>query len=361
MGRNIVLCFDGTSNKYSYANTNVVKLYALLDRQDPDQLSYYQPGIGTIPPVGMLGAVWKRVVKYADLAFAILLEQHVEDGYRFLMRYWQPGDHVYIFGFSRGAYTARVLAGMLHKVGLLTAGNEELIPFAWNMYRGKIGDKLYLDFASTFSRPVGIHFLGLWDTVSSVGLATHPESFQYTRGNPSVATVRHAVSLGERRRQFVQNLWVDPPPPGQDLKQVWFSGEHCDVGGGYYEFRSGLSKITLQWMVREAEAAGLRTNAAMVAKTFPAVSNEDQAAPDPAAEIHDSLSGLWWIVEYLPLPRKVAPVPPATKWTTRWQLHKGALRFVKNGAQVHESVRQRMQRVPDYKPGNLPQNPDWVD
>src|ERR1700758_324864 len=103
--RNIVLCLDGTSNQYSATNTNVVKLYAMLDRRD-GQLAYYQPGIGTSVPTGIWGRIKRWFIKQVDLAIAWLLEEHVCDAYRFLMRYYQEGDSIFIFGFSRGAYTA---------------------------------------------------------------------------------------------------------------------------------------------------------------------------------------------------------------------------------------------------------------
>src|ERR1017187_678505 len=99
MSRNIVLCFDGTSNEYAATNTNVVKLYAMLDRSTSDQFAYYQPGIGTMAPPGVWGKVKKWIVTRLDLAIAWLLEDHVSDGYRFLMRYYQDGDRVFIFGF----------------------------------------------------------------------------------------------------------------------------------------------------------------------------------------------------------------------------------------------------------------------
>jgi hypothetical protein len=112
VGRNIVLCLDGTNNKYAAVNTNVVKLYAMLDKKS-DQLSYYQPGIGTFAPPGTWGNVKRKVITRLDLAIAWLLEEHVSDAYRFLMRYYEEGDRIFLFGFSRGAYTARVLAAML--------------------------------------------------------------------------------------------------------------------------------------------------------------------------------------------------------------------------------------------------------
>ena len=132
--RNIVLCLDGTSNKYAAVNTNVVKLYAMLDRARNDQLSYYQPGIGTMPPPGIFGRLKRWFVTRLDLAIAWLLSDHVTDAYRFLMRYYQQGDRIFIFGFSRGAYTARALIGLLNRPGLLRPGSENLVPYAVRQY-----------------------------------------------------------------------------------------------------------------------------------------------------------------------------------------------------------------------------------
>lgn len=129
MPKNIIVCLDGTNNLYSAANTNVVKLHARLRRDTPEQIAYYQPGIGTIPPPGIWSRIGRWVVTRLDLAVAILLENHVSDAYRYLMRYYEPGDRIFVFGFSRGAYSARVLAAMIHKVGLLGKGNEEMISF----------------------------------------------------------------------------------------------------------------------------------------------------------------------------------------------------------------------------------------
>jgi len=350
VAKKIVLCLDGTSNKYAAANTNVVKLYAMLDRTRPDQLSYYQPGIGTIPPPGVWGKFKQWFITRLDLAIAWLLSNHVSDAYRFLMRYYQDGDSIFIFGFSRGAYTARVLAGMLHKVGLLTQGNEELIPFAWDMFKRPPDDpdRLAEGFKKTFSRPVQVHFLGLWDTVSSVGWALWPQHYQYTEKNPSVDIVRHAVALDERRAYFVQNLWGTIPA---NLEQVWFPGVHCDVGGGYPEISSGLSAITLKWMVGKAEAEGLIFDPDMKAEVLPAQSTPKYAAPDAGARPpNESLTGLWWIVEYLPKRYK----DPANNFAPSWMLHRGRPRHVNPKAKVHASVFERIQLVQGYQPPNLP-------
>jgi uncharacterized protein (DUF2235 family) len=361
-GRNLILCLDGTSNKFSQTNTNVVKLYAMLDREDPNQLMYYQPGIGTMSPPGVWGKTKQWFVTRLDLAIAWLLEEHTCDAYRFLMRTYEPPyDKIFIFGFSRGAYTARVLAGMLNKVGLLSRGNEELIPFAWDMYRDH--STLVKDprqsqcesdkFRDTFSRPVEVEFLGLWDSVSSVGWVPFGSKFfDFTKSNRSVRHIRHAVALDERRAYFVQNLWDPALKQGQTLEEVWFPGVHCDVGGGYPEAESGLSKITLRWMMRHAEANGLRFNTAEVQKTLPAVDMPEAAAPSVVAPNHESLHDLWWVAEYLPKRTKVQVVPGQFK--TQWFLgRRGRHRQVPDNAKIHVSVLQREQLVPTYKPLNL--------
>ena len=290
VGRNIVLCLDGTNNKYAAVNTNVVKLYAMLDKKS-DQLGYYQPGIGTFAPPGIWGGLKRKIITRLDLAIAWLLEDHVSDAYRFLMRYHEEGDRIFLFGFSRGAYTARVLAAMLYKVGLLSKGNEELIPFAWDIFRKDSDLKLATGFRHTFARSVPIHFLGVWDTVSSVGWAWSPKHFQYTMNNPCVIIVRHAVALDERRTYFVQNLWGEGP----DVEQVWFPGVHCDVGGGYPD--GTLSTLGLAWMTREAKAHGLRTDPVAEQVTLPGAGTPAFLAQHAIGPAHESLTGWWWVGE----------------------------------------------------------------
>jgi uncharacterized protein (DUF2235 family) len=350
MARNIVLCLDGTSNQYAATNTNVVKLYAMLDRARNDQLSYYQPGIGTFPPPGIWGRFKRWFITRLDLAIAWLLSEHVTDAYRFLMRYYQEGDSIFIFGFSRGSYTARAVAAMIYKVGLLTQGNEELIPFAWAMFKNEHNPDIYRGFQNTFCRPVRIHFLGLWDTVSSVGWAWAPQHFQFTMNNPAVDIVRHAVSLDERRTYFVQNLWGDKAPT--DIDQVWFPGVHCDVGGGYPENESGISAIALKWMTERAEAAGLFLDPQMKAIVLPQQSTPRYVTPFAGDPPHESLSGLWWILEYIPKHYS----DPAANFAKRWIIPGGRPRTVPDNSKIHVSVFERMNLVSSYKPKNLPGN-----
>jgi uncharacterized protein (DUF2235 family) len=135
--RKFILCFDGTGNKFSGtdADSNILKIYRMLDRTDHTQFHYYQPGIGTyvtthsLSHTGRLERVKSWYLKAKDSAIGTSLDEHVMGGYKFLMRYYRPGDDIFMFGFSRGAYTARFLAEMIDHVGLLSQGNEELIRF----------------------------------------------------------------------------------------------------------------------------------------------------------------------------------------------------------------------------------------
>ena len=234
-----------------------MKLYETLVH-DANQIAYYHPGVGTMgarSALTKLGQWWTKVI---GLAFGYGISDNIADAYLFLMRRFQPGDNVYIFGFSRGAYTARALCGMLHCVGLLSEDNEALIPYAIRMLKG-MQFEVAADFKKTFSRVCKPHFVGVWDTVSSVGWVYNGVQFPFTTAtkNPDLSVVRHAVSIDERRAFFRQNLFGLPHDPSQDIQEAWFAGVHSDVGGSYPEAESQLSKITLRWMLCEAERAGL--------------------------------------------------------------------------------------------------------
>lgn len=355
MGRNIILCLDGTNNEYSATNTNVVKIHALLRRDSAEQITYYQPGIGTMPPPGYYSKAKEIILKQLDLAIAFLLRDHVLDAYRFLMNAYEEGDNIYLFGFSRGSYTARVLAAMVRKVGLIGRENEELIPFAWDIYTRKYsnaGTVIAQGFRQTFSRDIRIKFLGLWDTVSSVGWTYNPKHYEFTANNPSVEIVRHAVSLDERRAYFPQNLWTHTPPESQDVDEVWFPGVHCDIGGGYLESEAGLSKIPLRWLVSEAIEKGLLVDPVAMARVIPQMTTDEYSAPDPCAMMHNSLKGLWWILEFLP--KRVRD--PKHGFSKKFIFHEGHPRVVEDGAKLHISIFERMSRLVEYKPRNIPSN-----
>jgi uncharacterized protein (DUF2235 family) len=160
------------------------------------------------------------------------------------------------------------------------------------------------DFRATFRGTIcKPHFVGVWDTVNSVGWIENPLKLPYSANNPDIAIGRHAVSIDERRAFFRANLWRPDPPIGdsgpQDLKQVWFPGVHCDVGGGYSEARSGLSKFALEWMVREAASAGLLIDRARLNEVMGRTGTKFAKA-DCDADIHESLSQVWWLAEIVP-------------------------------------------------------------
>jgi hypothetical protein len=234
------------------------------------------------------------------------------------MNTYADGDKIFLFGFSRGAYTARALASVLHVYGLLCAGNDGLIAYVLHEYQKKTKrsnrehstfpteDVFRWQFSHTQS--VDVHFCGVWDTVSSYGWAYDPITLPFNGQNPILRTGRHAVSIHERRCYYRDNLWGPAlQEPKQDIKQVWFAGVHSDVGGSYHESEAGLAKLTLEWMFSEAEKAGLRIDhdkAAIVlggARPHPAVPDMPRwTQPDPKGPKHQSLRGLWWILEYLP-------------------------------------------------------------
>jgi uncharacterized protein (DUF2235 family) len=350
--RRLALCLDGTSNKYAKANTNVVKLCGMLEKSSPNQLVYYEPGIGTMVPPGVFGRPARWLYTRVDLAFGISLGSEVQRAYGFLMDHYRDGDRIYLFGFSRGAYTARALAGMLYKVGLLEPGNEELIPFAWSMYLRGHGDDdkdLVDGFRHTFCHRPFIHMLGLWDTVSSVRWALKDVVLDFTASNPLVQIVRHAVAIDERRAYFRQNLWAEGSTPGQDVEQLWFAGCHCDVGGGYPEPEAGLSKVALKWMIATATKAGLTFNPAALEYELPMKVWPDSAPANALAQQHESLRGPWWIVEVIPKRFK----DPKNNWKPAWAIPLGARRSIDTNATVHASVVERIQGG-HYHPENLP-------
>lgn len=149
---------------------------------------YYQAGIGTYTAPSIATPFAAKLSKTLDEMIACNLDSHVMDGYEFLMQNYEAGDKICIFGFSRGAYTARALAGMVHKVGLLPACNHQQIPFAYKMYTRTsiLGWKQSTLFKKTFSMDVDIEFIGVWDTVCSVGL--FPRRLPFTASNTSVKT-----------------------------------------------------------------------------------------------------------------------------------------------------------------------------
>lgn len=355
MPKNIVICCDGTGNEFGQSNSNVVKLYKTLIC-DSGQIAYYHPGVGTMGSRNALSRIGKWWTKVIGLAFGYGISDNVADAYQFLIRTFEPGDKIYIFGFSRGAYTARALCGMLHVVGLLTEGNEGLIPYAIRMIKSKhIEWDVVFDFKKTFSRECKPHFVGAWDTVSSVGWVYNAVRFPFTRAtkNPDLNIVRHAISIDERRAFFPSNAFGDPSNDRQDVLEVLFAGVHSDVGGSYPESKSQLSKIALRWMLGEAEFAGLRIN--QQRKTDILGGKPPYVAPEPlTTNQHESLHGWWWIAEVWP--KKVSVYDASGGWRERFHINLGRHRKFAPNPWVHQSVEERLKGTAfPYHPGNLPE------
>jgi uncharacterized protein (DUF2235 family) len=317
MAKNVVVCCDGTANEFAPDRTNVVKLFFALVHDPARQVCFYHPGIGTMEPPGALTRFSRTVTRVLARAIGYGLEADIRDAYAFLMNHFAAGDRVYLFGFSRGAYTVRAVTALLHMYGLIRPGNESLIPYAIRMMmaitnlrqkRNESADDAasdYFDLAREFRdhfsiRDCNPHFVGVFDTVSSVGWIENPIRLPYTSNNPSIAIGRHAIAIDERRAFFRTNLWHPNPTGGpKDVKQVWFPGVHCDVGGGYPEAESGLSKIALEWMLDEAVAAGLIVEPAR-ADLVLGRSGHGYVRPDANAMMHESLRGMWRLAEFVP-------------------------------------------------------------
>jgi len=324
MAKNIVIFGDGTGNEVEGNLSNVLKLFRICTKS-ADQVVYYNPGVGTIASDDAWSRFKKEFWSLFGLATGYGLDDEIKSAYRFLCERWQPGDRIYLFGFSRGAYTVRALAGFIYMVGLLPSDQANLIDYALTAYKRSAAKNL-LPLAWSFGRvtggrPVPIEFVGVWDTVASVIVPRWDrvlptlQTLPYTATNPSVKTFRHAMSIGERRRMFRLNRWKSPQPfvenpfdkdapeVAQDIKQVWFAGVHSDVGGGYPENESGPSKYPLAWMIQQAIASGLlisnRLQRQLIYGESPVGAKEQYTAP-ALEPVHDSLTKGWWILEWIP-------------------------------------------------------------
>ncbi len=312
MAKNIVVCTDGTGNEYGKNITNVVETQKLASDQ-ANQLVYYDPGVGTggyhyDEGTGKLKAAY-------DKGTGTGIHQNVEQAYLYLMEVYEPGDRIYLFGFSRGAFTVRSLAGMLHKVGLLPPEHDNQLEYASKYYLERKYHEIVQGFKDDLCRPCPVHFIGVWDTVDST-LLHEGAKFTDTKLNPEVGHAYHAMAIDEKRKDFPISLWDEKNlASGQKMEQVWFAGVHCNVGG-WYDSRD-LSSIALCWMMEKAKAAGLKIDAGLLAAR--------KAERDPAGKIHESLEKFW--------------------------IFRGKrARALPSNAHIHQSVFDRMGSHPKYRP-----------
>ncbi|WP_420002620.1 DUF2235 domain-containing protein [Arenibacterium sp. LLYu02] len=328
--RRLILCCDGTWNTADQQTdglptpTNVAKIYSLLARDEAEgvqQVTYYRNGVGTS------GGVFRRTL---GGAIGLRLEDDIVSAYKFLAETYAPGDEICLFGFSRGAYTVRSLAGMVSNVGLadlrpdhLASGVDpwEVVKRLMTRYQSnKAGaDKSAVQSLLLTPAPVGdvrfhapegvgFRFIGVWDTVGALGIPDDKGVLRFLLGDPkkhgfkdtelgaNVRTARHALAMDERRQDFTPTLWTKWAE-GQDVEQRWFAGVHGDVGGSYGD--CGLGDLTLDWMITEAGKAGVRFRAFA----------PGQVRPDAFARRHDSFLGV-----FRRRPSRPRAVPQVKDW-----------------------------------------------
>lgn len=338
MPKRIVICSDGTWNTPDQVDdgeirpSNAVKMARAIVTEAPDgtaQVVFYDRGVGT----------HRGLDRLTGGAFGQGLSRNVEDAYRFLVHNYADGDEIYFFGFSRGAFTVRSTAGLIRKCGLLQKVHADKFPEAYKLYKkrdaGPDTDEARA-FKREFSRVSGtaeiirIKFIGVWDTVGALGipgrglrfLTKHLHEFHDVTLSRYVENAYHALAIDERRKPFKPTLWETKNVPDQNVKQVWFSGVHTNIGGGYKD--SGLSDIAFLWMKEKAEACGLAFDQAYIDAVM---------KPNPLGELRNSKTGLY-------------------------RLTGDFLRPIGQGKHsnesVHPSVKERYdQASPPYRPENL--------
>lgn len=376
MPKNIILCSDGTGNKGGYGHdTNVYKLYKSVDIHHPEypQISYYDNGVGVQK---------NKFIRALTEAFGFGFEANVCDLYEFLIRNYEPGDVIYIFGFSRGAATVRAFTGLLYACGLVNRFDEQ--------GKEKNSDTLKKDIAkamkayeqiSTSRQPANdfkaqhalqhpqyvpegnlpVRFIGVWDTVSALGfprdwsivfdwvfgLADNisdriwPHNFYDYELNPTIENAYQALAIDDERKTFRPMVWDETANNfSGNVEQVWFSGAHSNIGGGYP--RTGLSDICMDWMLVRAKQHGL------VLK--PEMESKFKSDADIYDRLYDSRDGIGIYYRYQPRDIKAL-----------CQTRQGSNKL-KDQVKVHNSVIQRIEhRTAGYAPVYLPHQFDVVE
>ncbi len=342
--KRIAICCDGTWNSPDQdkdkdgvpSPTNVVKIaHAVLRHSDDgtEQRTFYDSGVGAS------GNFIKRAWQGATGSG---ISRNIKEAYTYLINNYEPGDELYLFGFSRGAFTVRSLAGLIRNCGLLRKDAINQIERAYDIYKSVDAiDKPNSNESTLFRRTYAVEdmtpikFIGVWDTVGALGnplllkgITTERNRFHDYQLSKSVQFAFHAIAINEKRRHFQPALWQQKPSNRgtQTLQQVWFTGVHTNVGGGYETV--GLSDITLEWMMEKADLCGLQLGDVMLHK-------------DPLQDRKESRKGFYKLV-----PRFSRPIdkPGADPQTGEPLITAEAL---------HESVLQRYRDREDFRPHNL--------
>jgi uncharacterized protein (DUF2235 family) len=335
MAKRLVICCDGTWNTLRQpAPTNVGQLQAAVAAAGPDgtqQRVYYREGVGT-------GKLWDHLT---GGAFGMGLSAKVRDAYRFVVEHYEPGDELFFFGFSRGAYTARSTVGLIRNCGVLRPGEVGRLEEAYRLYRARDKETTgpdsarARDFRAKYAHEdrTPVRFVGVWDTVGALGiplsggrlihLLNKRWQFHDMKLTSIVQSAYQALAVDEHRKSFAPAVWA-PSPSAEDQvrEQVWFAGAHSDVGGGYRQ--PALSNLSLRWMIARAGTCGL---------AFRPDAFAGLAARDELGELHDSLNALYrWFGSAM---RDIGRVNPPTEFVGSCAAHR------------HEHMR------PPYRPANL--------
>jgi uncharacterized protein (DUF2235 family) len=298
--KRLIVCCDGTWNTPEKLDpedvrpTNVLKISRAIRPRDQYgivQSVEYVRGIGT-------GNFLNKIVGGIS---GKGISSNILQGYQFISNNFEPGDHIFLFGFSRGAYTARSLSGLLYHFGILKKQYQSTLPNLYDLYqrtdKAKLPalvsgyrDMLDKDLVDRERQIVPIHFLGVWDTVGALGVPMGlfqrglkaRIGFHDTELAPNVDYAYHALAIHEFRANFPPTLWTERQPH-QKVEQVWFPGAHSDIGGGLAE--TGLSNATLLWMAGRAADAGLEMNLNFL--------DQPDFQPRPLAAVSDSRGGIY--------------------------------------------------------------------
>jgi uncharacterized protein (DUF2235 family) len=330
MKKRIVICADGTWNRPEQDldkdfPTNVLKLARAIKPvagDDVPQQVFYDWGIGADHDKFIGGVTGRGIHK------------NIMDDYRYIVQNYSPGDEIFLFGFSRGAYTVRCLCGLINNCGILKRPSARLIEAAFDHYKkpgpafAPDGEKS-VEFRKAHAHPSReVHFVGVWDTVGALGipltflgLMERKDEFYDTKIGRNVRFARHALAIDEQRTDFEPTVWT--PREHLDMKQVWFAGVHSDVGGSYKPDADGalLSDIALEWMMGEAAGAGLTTETHL----------RKELKPAPTASLH--------------LSRKHV-------YRSRRPYHR-PIDHGQDEVLIHKSVKQRWEQDAKYRPRNL--------
>jgi uncharacterized protein (DUF2235 family) len=328
--KRIVVCADGTWNRPEQDlgkdfPTNLLKLargVRPVDAQQIPQQVFYDWGIGSYYDKLGGGMTGKGIVK------------NILDGYRYIVQNYSAGDEIYLFGFSRGAYTVRSLCGLINNCGILKRPDARLIAAAFKHYK-KPGEAYHPDGDASLKfradhahRSRRVRFVGVFDTVGALGIPisflgflNREDEFYDTKIGPNVEIARHALAIDEMRSDFEPTVWL--PRTGMSLKQVWFCGAHGDVGGGNKPDRDGglLSDLPLRWILDEAKQAGLAAETHL----------RGSLSEKPTAKLHASRRHI-----YRSRPRHRRPIDHG-----------------KGEILLHSSVKDRYEALPKYRPRML--------